>query len=107
MSEEAHVLGVEVVEQLIRAIRGDIPVSLTNPDRSWNNVFAGDCEFAIGDWKVAFFNDCDELDYCDRAEAPDGRKGDFDDWYGANQEPVELLSEAHRIALERILEKAS
>lgn len=98
--------GREVAEQFRRAIRGEVEVELADPEYSWDDAYAGNVEFLIGDWRVWFFNDCDELDYCDNATAPDGRAGEFDEWYDAKEEPTDLLESSEHAALERLLEQA-
>lgn len=98
--------GIEVAEQLRRAIRNEITVTLIDPSRSWANAFAGDVAFMFDDWVITFFNDCDELDYCDSAQAADGRQGEFNAWWDAHEEPICLLNEMERSALEVLLEKA-
>jgi len=43
-------------------------------------VYAGDCLYkASNGWTLVVFNDCGEWDYLSSAEAPDGRKWEFDD----------------------------
>lgn len=97
----------EVVALLRRAIAGEVPLRLSDsamPWSYWNNI-----DFKIGDWTICFFNDCGELDYCDNAIAPDGRKADYDDWCGGElwRDPITELSSEERHALEQMLEKAT
>jgi hypothetical protein len=70
----------EVIAQYRKAISKEIPVTLADPQRTWEGTYAGDVQFMIGDWKVTFFNDCDELDYTDSVETPDGRKVTFEEF---------------------------
>ncbi len=95
----------EVAEQLRRAVRGAVLVSLADPRITWAAL--GDVAFRIGDWTVTFFNDCGCLDYCDSAVAPDGRRGRFADWYGAGPDsgpnPAWGLTAAEDEELERLL----
>ena len=102
----------EVAEQLKRALAGEVTITLADPEWSWARAFAGDVSFMVGDWRVTFFNDCDELDYTDRAEAPDGRKADRDDWCreageGRWQCPLSHLSLEEQARLESMLEQAA
>lgn len=98
------VTGPELVELFRKAIRREVKVVALGA--SWKNVYAGDVRFRIGDYTVTIFNDCNELDYVDSARAPDGREGDFDAWFDANQEPVSLLTKLEFQQLENLLEGA-
>jgi hypothetical protein len=102
----AKLSGIEVVEQLRRALRGEVAIALAD-NRGWNDTYAGDCAFHVSDWRIVFFNDCDELDYCDCATSPDGRTGDFDCWWDESTEPVALLTDSERCSLESMLESAT
>lgn len=81
----------------------------------WSQIYCGNVEFRFGDWRVIFFNDCDELDYTDSVIAPDGRECDPDAWSAAAkaadgswwQCPLDLLSEEEHRALEILIEGAS
>ena len=96
--------GEEILELFRQAIRGEVQIVALG--ESWNNVYAGDVRFRIGGYEVVIFNDCNELDYADSATSPDGRKGDFDDWWNADTEPVRRLTEQEYTALEHLLESA-
>ncbi|MGO8756955.1 MAG: hypothetical protein ACLQG3_02410 [Terracidiphilus sp.] len=98
------VTGQEIVELFRKAIRGEAATVALG--ESWNDVNSGNVRFRIGDYEVAIFNDCNELDYADSATAPDGRKGDFDDWWDTDTEPVRQLTEKEYEALEHLLESA-
>jgi|ERR1043165_1612974 hypothetical protein len=76
----------EIVAVLKAAIAGELPVRCVGP--TWNDVYAGDVSFWIGDWKVEIFNDCDSFDYINSVEAPDGRRAEFEDWYGDREIPI-------------------
>jgi len=96
--------GEEIAELFRKAIRREVKVAAIG--QSWNDVYAGDVRFRIGDYTLNIFNDCDELDYVDSAIAPDGRTGDFDDWWKSRTEPVSLLTEEEQSQLEYRLESA-
>ncbi|MFY1664027.1 DUF7693 family protein [Pseudomonas sp. Pseu.R1] len=70
---------------------------------SWDEVYA--CHFIVDveGWHVTLHNDCDTLDYCEKALCPDGRRWAFDpgDRYGTD--PVALLSTWEHQTLERML----
>lgn len=95
----------EVADVMRRALRGDVAVRLLEPEWTWDRVYAGDCGFMFGDWGLSFFNDCQELDYCDYAKAPDGRQTNFAQWWDAHgNDPVGLLSQSELAAMEDLLE---
>lgn len=101
------VSGEEVAELLRQAIRGEVAVKLAHAEWTWEGTYAGDVGFVVGDWRVTIFNDCDELDYIDSVTAPDGRTGDFDQWWDDNHsEPTCFLDASEQAALERLLEEA-
>ncbi|MGA2570579.1 MAG: hypothetical protein ABSF23_08680 [Terracidiphilus sp.] len=102
--QNEKVSGQEILDLFRKAIRGEVKIVALG--RSWNDVYAGDVRFRIGDYEVVIFNDCNELDYADSVTAPDGRAGDFDDWWDTDTEPVRLLTEPEYTALEHLLESA-
>jgi 2,3-bisphosphoglycerate-dependent phosphoglycerate mutase len=103
-SQPEEVTGAEILELFRKAIRREVKIVVLG--KSWKDVYAGDVRFRIGDYLVVIFNDCNELDYADSATAPDGRRGDFDDWSNANAEPVSLLTKLEFQQLENLLESA-
>lgn len=106
-SAPERVSGREVAEQIRRALRGELAITWADPAHSWTSTYCGDVGLKLGEWTLVFFNDCDELDYCDRATAPDGRSGEFEQWYDDKVEPVSLLSQDEISAFESLLEQAS
>ena len=106
----AHsVPAAEVAELLRRAIRGEVAVTLANPEWSWSDA-TGDCGFRIDGWEVVMYNDFGDLDYVDSVRAPDGRTGDFDYWFGNlaiyGSNPAAYLSQREDALLLDLLEKA-
>ena len=103
----------EVAAVLRSAIAGELPIALADPAWTWGMVFAGNIQYRIGGWVVTFFNDCDELDYVDSAEAPDGRVAECDDWGRESSEPhgwvnpIDQLSYDEQQKLETLLEQAT
>lgn len=98
-------LSGHAVAQLLRdALLGKVEVRLATSGETWRRAYCGIVEFRIDGWLVAFFNDCDSLDYCEYAHAPDGRSGTFDLWYEAGEEPIDLLTEAEQFALANLLD---
>jgi hypothetical protein len=55
---------------------------------SWVEVYAGNVEFMIGNWRVTFFNDCGGLDYVDVAVAPNGQRFTFQMLADERAEPI-------------------
>jgi hypothetical protein len=101
---EDHVTGPEVAELLRKVMRREVKIVAV--DRSWKEVYAGEVRFRAGGYEIVIFNDCNELDYVDSVNAPDGRVGNFDDWWDARTEPVSLLTDQERRLLENQLESA-
>lgn len=50
-----------------------VPMSET-----WNECYAGDCMFQVGNWQITIFIDVFDWDYIDNVVTPDGRKYDYD-----------------------------
>jgi hypothetical protein len=98
----AAIMMEEVAEQYRKALRGEVAIRLADPE--WGS-FCGNVDFWFGDWRVTFFNDCDELDYTDSVTTLDGRRAEFDDWcdgyfIGC---PLDLLNEDEYAALEQMV----
>jgi len=93
-----------LLDVLRAAIDGKIHPSLINTEKTWDKVYAGDCAFVFGDWKIIFFNDCGELDYMDCAEnLATHEKWNFAETPSDGRDPVEMLTEDERLCLETIL----
>lgn len=103
----------ELADVFRKALAGEIPVRLTNPEFTWDGAYAGNAEFWFGDWRIEFFNDCDSLDYTEQAVAPDGRQ--CDDWCTWQENPdgggifcpLDLLSADECAAVEAVLKRAT
>lgn len=98
--------GYKVAEQIRKAINGEVEVLLADENQSWNEVWAGNCGVYVGEWYMVFFNDCNCLDYCQKAVRQDGKTGEFNDWTTPNQQPIDLLTIEEYNEFERILENA-
>lgn len=100
----------EAADLFRRALRGEVAVTLDEPEWTWAKTYCGVVGFRFGGWLVEFFNDCDELDYTDSIVAQDGRRTDFEDWAkpgdGAPWCPLDLLTKQESDALELLLEAA-
>lgn len=98
----------EVAAVLRQALLGSA-VQLSGLTERWAVVYCGNVQFLIGGWKITIFNDCDDLDYVDSAESPDGRRATYDDWWdetGEGRNPLELLNEKELSDLEELLRSA-
>lgn len=42
--------------------------------QSWEQVYACQFEVDVDEWRITIYNDCDELDYCERCVSPDGQR---------------------------------
>lgn len=69
-------------------------------ETSWTAVYCGNVHFDVDGWKITLFNDCGELDYCEKCIAPDGRVGTYERWSRFGTDPLQLLSEWERGQLE-------
>lgn len=92
----------EISQVLREAVFGRKHMRKTGP-QSWDEMFVGLFVIDIEGWRITIFNDCDELDYCERCESPDGRVWCFDsgDRYGTD--PIALLSTWEHGMLESLL----
>jgi len=107
MAANSQVACADVAEQLRRAIRGEVAICVHPDSWTWDETYCGDVLFVVGDWKIAFFSDCDELDYCSDVDTPDGRHAEFDDWWTeCDAEPTMLLVPDELAALDRLLRVA-
>lgn len=81
-----HVSSDEVLELLRKVGNGDVVPNLENPECNWKYVYAGNVHYLVDGWQVAVFNDCDDWDYIDSVVHPDGREGEYEDWFGLEDE---------------------
>jgi len=102
--KSAFIPGAEIAELFRRALRGEAKIFTVGV--SWTEIYAGNVEVRIDGYKLAIFNDGNQVDYVDSATAPDGRIGDFDDWYIGNDKPVDLLTDEEQDRLETLMEAA-
>ncbi|MBI6884301.1 hypothetical protein JEU22_10295 [Pseudomonas putida] len=70
-------------------------------NQTWEQVYACHFEIDVEGWRITIYNDCDELDYCERCVSPDGQRWDFD--LGDRTDPLALLSTWEHQTLERML----
>lgn len=69
--------------------------------QSWAQLYACHFEIDVDGWRITIYNDCDELDYCERCVSPEGKRWDFDP--GDRTDPIALLSTWEHQTLERML----
>lgn len=102
------VTGKEVADLLAKAAAGEVPVYLAEPGETLEKTYCGNIDFVIEGHTITFFIDCDEIDYVDYVTWADGRTGDFDEWWNAQEEPVDLLMKSNLLdLLDRVLRAAS
>jgi hypothetical protein len=69
--------------------------------QSWEQVYACHFEVDVEGWRITIYNDCNELDYCERCVSPEGKCWGFDS--GDRTDPIALLSTWEHQSLERML----
>ncbi|MGJ7547589.1 DUF7693 family protein [Pseudomonas alloputida] len=70
-------------------------------NQSWAQLYACHFEVDVEGWRITIYNDCDELDYCERCVSPEGNCWDFNP--GDRTDPIALLSTWEHQNLERML----
>lgn len=101
---EGKIPGQEIAELFRRALRGEVKIFTVGA--SWTDIYASNVEVRIDGYKLVIFNDCNQFDYVDHAIAPDGREGDFDDWFNSDTDPVQMLTDDEQTRLEALMEAA-
>jgi hypothetical protein len=101
---EGKIPGQEIAELFRRALRREVKIFTVGG--SWTEIYASNVDVRIDGCKLVIFNDCNQVDYVDHAIAPDGREADFDDWWFAHEEPVDLLTDQEQTRLETLMEEA-
>lgn len=98
-------LDAREVYQLLKDVALGIRNMSNAGETSWNQVYCGNATFEIDGWIITLYNDCGELDYCDKCIAPDGRVGTYERWSRFGTDPLQLLSEWERGKLEARLQE--
>lgn len=83
-------LSAQEVYQVLRDALKGIRSMRRITEESWNVIYCGLMTIDVDDWRITFFIDCGDLDYCDSCISADGRRYNFsakDDF-----DPVGLLS---------------
>ena len=96
-------LSAREICQVLREVTWGRCVMTKVGQESWDGIYAGHLTVDVGGWLISTYNNCAELDYCDKCVSPHGRRWSFDsgDRYGTD--PVALLSEWEHRTLEQLL----
>jgi hypothetical protein len=97
----------EAADLLREIADGRRPLAPADPHRPWQRVAVGEVGFRAGDCALVFFSDCASLDHLVSLTPAGGETTAFAHWLvrdGLN--PVDLLDEGERGALERRLFEA-
>lgn len=70
---------------------------------SWDEIYAGHFQINVDSWEISIYNDCDQLDYCEKCISPDGRHWSFDSGDRFGTDPIALLSAWEHQMLENLL----
>ncbi|WP_339327642.1 MULTISPECIES: DUF7693 family protein [Pseudomonas] len=70
---------------------------------SWDEIYAGHFQINVDGWEISIYNDCDQLDYCEKCISPDGRHWSFDSGDRFGTDPIALLSVWEHEMLEKLL----
>jgi hypothetical protein len=104
-SAVGRIPGQEIAELFRRALRGE--AKIFTEGSSWTEIYASNVDVRIDGYELVIFNDCNQVDYVDSAIAPDGRCGDFDEWWNVGEEPVDLLTDEEQTLLGALMEAAA
>lgn len=89
-------------------IDGGRSLRLAEPRRPWVQVAVGEVACDAGGWRLVFFADSASLDHLASLTAPDGETTTFEQWLGRDgTNPVDLLDDSERLALEHLLTEAA
>ena len=92
----------EVSQVLREAIFGRSVMNKVGHE-SWGEIYAGHFQINVDDWQISIYNDCDQLDYCEKCISPDGRHWSFDSGDRFGTDPIALLSVWEHQMLENLL----
>lgn len=62
------------VDQVLRGALSATRSVLRITQESWNEIYCGSMTVVVDGWRITFFIDCGDLDYCDNCVSPDGRE---------------------------------
>lgn len=96
-------LSAKEVCQVLREVTLGQRAMVRVGNQTWDEVYG--CHFVVDveGWRITLYNDCDELDYCEECESPDGRRWAFEPGDRDGTDPVALLSSWEHQSLERML----
>ncbi|WP_443696944.1 DUF7693 family protein [Pseudomonas sp.] len=92
----------EVCQVLREVVFGRLTITNAG-QQSWDDIYAGHFVVNVEGWRLTIYNDCDELDYCEECESPDGRRWAFEPGDRDGTDPVALLSTWEHQSLEQML----
>lgn len=92
----------EVSQVLREAIFGRTVMSKVGHE-SLDEIYAGHFQINVDGWEISIYNDCDQLDYCEKCISPDGRHWSFDSGDRFGTDPIALLSAWEHQMLEKLL----
>lgn len=92
----------EVSHVLREVIFGRIVMSKVGHE-SWDEIYAGHFQINVDSWEISIYNDCDQLDYCEKCISPDGRHWSLDSGDRFGTDPIALLSAWEHQMLENLL----
>nr|WP_256579161.1 hypothetical protein [Pseudomonas sp. VI4.1] len=99
----AAALSAREVSQVLReAIFGRSVTSKVGQE-SWGEIYAGHFQINVDGWEISIYDDCDQLDYCEKCISPDGRHWSFDSGDRFGTDPIALLSVWEHQMLEKLL----
>lgn len=78
--------------QILKDIALGVRAMQRTSKESFAELHSGVMAVDVDGWKIAFFIDSYELDYCEQCTSPDGRFGSFDTWHRFGTNPIQLLS---------------
>ena len=91
----------EVLRELIDAKR---PIRLVDPRRPWVQVAVGEVAFECGDLTLVMYADSASLDHVVSVRRASGELTGYAEWITREgADPVELLDDSERVALEQLL----
>lgn len=99
---------VQAAAILREILEGSRPLRLAEPRRPWVQVAVGEVACDAGGYRLVFFADSATLDHLASLTPPGGEATTFEQWLGREgTNPVDLLDDPERIALEHLLTEAT
>lgn len=89
--------------QILKDIALGVRTMQRTSEASFAELQSGLIAVDVDGWKIAFYIDCCQLDYCEYCSSPDGSLGSNETWHWFGTNPVQLLSHWEREWLEACL----